>query len=149
MSRPTDPIAKFGEAVWPLDFLRRAKPADQFVADLKKQGETRVVNETTGGAKGSKPSQLAWAPPHAMLVLGEVYGYGAEKYDAHNYRRGYAWSLSLNALLRHYWLFVGGEDNDAESGLPHMAHCAWHALNLIQQMQDHPELDDRYNDETE
>ena len=108
-------------------------------------GEVRVINERTGGAKGSKPCQLAWAPAHALQVLGEVYGHGAVKYDAQNYRRGYDWSLSLNALYRHLLAFQGGEDNDPGSGLPHMGHVAWHALTLVQFMHDHPEMDDRFD----
>lgn len=106
--------------------------------------ETRVVNPRTGGAKGSKPCQLGWAAPEGLRQLGNVYGYGAGKYDPTNYRRGYEWSLSINALYRHLIAFQAGEDNDPESGLPHPAHIAWHALTLCQFMADHRELDDRY-----
>jgi len=112
--------------------------------------ETRVKNTTTGGEKGSKLSQLGSAPAEALALLGEVYGFGAQKYERHNFRKGYAWSLSYDAMLRHILLSLSGEDYDAESGLPHMAHAAWHALTLTQFLKDkeanrHPvELDDRY-----
>jgi hypothetical protein len=105
--------------------------------------ETRVVSET-GGAKGSKPSQLASVAPYGLAMVGEVCGMGAEKYDLHNYRKGYKWSLSSNALFRHVLAFLDGQDLDEESGLPHMAHAAWHAMVLVQFMRDHPDFDDRY-----
>jgi len=97
----------------------------------KNFGEIRVVDEKTGGAKGSKIEQLAWAPPEAMLELGKVYGVGARKYNPVNYRFGYNWSLSAHALQRHYWRWVGGESIDPETGCHHLAHLAWHALTLI------------------
>ena len=105
----------------------------------------RTRDPNTGGEKGTKLPQLAWAPAYALLKLAEVYGYGAAKYAPNNFRQGYKLSLSLNALWRHVLAFQGGEDNDPESGFPHMAHAAWHCLNLIQQIKDHPQLDDRWD----
>lgn len=112
--------------------------------------EVRVKNRLTGGEKCSKPSQLFLAPAEALLVLGEVYGRALEKYAAHNFRKGYNWSLSYNALLRHVFASINGEDIDDESGLPHMAHAAWHCLTLLQYYLDQQagrqvlELDDRW-----
>lgn len=114
-------------------------------SDWPEMEEQRVIDPDTGGQKGRKKSRLASVPPEAMLILGEVYGYGGEKYEPHNYRKGYAWSLSIDALWRHFLAFQAGEDNDPESGLPHMAHVAWHALALVQFAKDHPEKDDRYD----
>lgn len=114
-------------------------------------GELRVTNPVTGGQKGAKDSQLSAAPAEAMMVLGRVFGFGGRKYARHNYRKGYAWSLSYDAMLRHIHASLAGEDYDPESGLPHMAHAAWHALTLTQflidqRMERHPkELDDRFN----
>lgn len=113
--------------------------------------ETRVTNPLTGGAKGSKPAQIFWTPPRALLEVGKVNGMGAEKYEPHNFRKGYNWSLSYNSLLRHVMASIDGEDIDPESGLLHMAHAAWHALALIQFYFDKesgahpPELDDRWH----
>lgn len=94
--------------------------------------EERVKNPLTGGEKGSKDVQLFSAPPEAMEELGRVYGYGAKKYAPHNYRKGYNWSLSYNALYRHLLASLDGEDRDPETGLLHMAHVAWHGLTLAQ-----------------
>lgn len=106
--------------------------------------ETRIVNEITGGMKGSKPIQFHQFPYAAFEHLGRVYAFGAAKYDDYNFRKGYNWSLSFDAMMRHAMAFWSGEDLDPESGLPHMAHVAWHAATLLAFMEDHPELDDRY-----
>lgn len=106
--------------------------------------EVRFTAET-GGEKGRKPEQFNSIPPEALFELARVYGYGAYKYEAHNFRKGYDWSWSFDALNRHLWKFWDGEDFDPESGLLHMAHVAWHALTLLQFQLDHPDLDDRYN----
>jgi hypothetical protein len=93
--------------------------------------ETRVVDPSTGGEKGSKPAQLGTLDPHAILDVATVGGFGATKYALFNYTKGYKWSLSYNALQRHILAWAGGEDLDPESGLPHLAHAAWHCLALL------------------
>jgi hypothetical protein len=91
-----------------------------------------------------------------MMELAKVYGFGELKYDRFNYLKGYPWSLSIDALLRHLLSFMAGEDRDLctahpnlppihdwikadeatgepgcdGSGLLHSAHIAWHALAL-------------------
>jgi hypothetical protein len=92
--------------------------------------EVRTVSET-GGEKGMKSASLSDLDPQSLLTLAEVAGYGARKYSHLNYVRGYPWSLSFDALQRHVLAFWNGEDVDPESGLPHMAHAAWHCLTLL------------------
>lgn len=96
--------------------------------------EVRVVDPATGGMKGSKPVQLSLVPPRMLQVLGEVYGNGAKKYDRENWRRGYRWSLSFDALMRHALAFWEGEELDDPAkggdGLPHMMHAAFHCFAL-------------------
>ena len=105
--------------------------------------ETRVTDPDTGGQKGGKLVRLDLAPVGAMLELGRVYGYGAQKYDEHNWRKGYAWSLSFAALMRHVMAFWGGENIDPESGLHHLAHAQWHCQILQTFGHIRPEKDDR------
>ena len=80
----------------------------------------------TVGRKDQKPAQLSCIDPQALLTLAEVAGMGAGKYARYNYLSGYPWHLSMDALQRHTLAFWSGEDLDEESGLPHMAHAAWH-----------------------
>lgn len=93
--------------------------------------EERVTDSSTGGQKGKKLTQLGALDPVALIELARVAGMGANKYAAHNYLKGYDWSLSFNQMMRHSLLFWAGEEVDAESGLPHMAHAAWAALALV------------------
>lgn len=104
--------------------------------------EVRVTSET-GGQKGTKPARYDLIPAQPLETLARLYGRGAEKYDDHNWRKGYDWSLSFAALQRHAWQFWNGEDNDAETGLPHMASVAFHALALIEFMETHRDFDNR------
>lgn len=93
--------------------------------------EVRVTDSKTGGQKGKKLTQLGALDPVALIALARVAGMGANKYSAHNYLKGYDWSLSFNQLMRHALLFWAGEEDDPESGLPHMAHAAWACLALV------------------
>jgi hypothetical protein len=110
--------------------------------------EVRITNETTGGAKGAKLALFGSIPTKALHELAEHYGKGEAKYPTGedkmpNWRRGYDWTLSYNALCRHLNAFWGGEDYDEETGTKHIIAVAWHALTLATFMDEHPELDDR------
>jgi hypothetical protein len=87
--------------------------------------EVRVVDPETGGEKGMKPVRHSLIPVKALNVIARVYHYGASKYAAHNWRKGYDWSLSYDACRRHLDAFWDGEDLDPESGLPHLAHAGF------------------------
>jgi hypothetical protein len=88
------------------------------------------VTSATGGEKGQKDARLGALDAVSLIELAKVGGMGEEKYSRFNYLKGYAWSLSVDALYRHLLAFLSGEDCDEESGLPHTAHAAWHALCL-------------------
>lgn len=90
-----------------------------------------------------KSSQLSMVPARALLALGEVYGDGAEKYDRENWRKGYRWSLSIDALFRHFLAWMDGEDTDPESGSNHLTHVAWHAFTLYTFQDEELGTDDR------
>ena len=104
---------------------------------------TRVKHPVTGGEKDSKLARFDLIPPEPLTRVAEVYGRGAEKYAPRNWERGYDWGLSYAAMQRHLWAFWGGEDMDPDSGLPHLAHAAWHCLTLMEFGSRHPKLDDR------
>lgn len=93
--------------------------------------ETRVTDPNTGGQKGKKLAQLGALDPEALLKVAEVAGFGAGKYARYNFLKGYDWSLSFDAMMRHALAFWSGVDIDEESGLPHLAHAAWQALALL------------------
>jgi hypothetical protein len=80
----------------------------------------------------------------AMNQTADVLKFGAQKYAAHNWRKGFAWSRPLAAAMRHITAFNDGEDRDPESGLSHLAHAACCIMFLLEFEKTHPELDDRY-----
>jgi nucleoside 2-deoxyribosyltransferase len=106
--------------------------------------EIRVTDPKTGGQKGVKPARMDLIPPEPLWQLALVYGMGAKKYSDDNWRKGYAWKLSIGALLRHVFQFVRGEYIEPESGLPHLVHATWHCFTLMEFNRLKLGTDDRY-----
>jgi hypothetical protein len=117
---------------------------------LAVDGEVRVTADT-GGQKGTKPERFDLLQPEVLALDAILLGRGADKYDDHNYRKGYPWSLSFAALMRHAWAFWNGEDRDPEMGVPHMTCVRFHAGALVEFLE-HPDryarFDDRYRPTT-
>ena len=114
------------------------------VSDMDKADEeVRVVNASTGGEKGQKLARFDLIPVGPLWQVAELYGQGATKYEDRNWEKGYDWSLSYAALMRHATLFWGGEDADPKDGNSHLASVVFHALALMDYTVNHPELDDR------
>lgn len=101
------------------------------MAAEKRGQEVRQVDPKTGGEKGSKLARFALVPWEAIWLVAEHFGRGARKYADRNWERGYKWSLSYDALMRHFVLDIMGEDTDDETGSWHIVAVAWHALVLI------------------
>ena len=92
-------------------------------------------------------AELALIPPEALVAIGEVFTYGAKKYSPDNWRNGMSWRRMASAALRHYMAWLRGEQNDAESGLPHLAHlgcCIMMLLTWDQNRQVWGQHDDRW-----
>jgi hypothetical protein len=92
--------------------------------------EVRTTS-STGGQKGVKPERFGLIPTKGLAAIARVFGFGASKYADHNWRRGYEWDKSIDALERHVAAFKDGETYDDESGLPHLAHAGFHILVLL------------------
>lgn len=100
-------------------------------AERDRQDGHKMVESDTGGKKGQKLARYDLIPPKPLDSLARIYGMGAEKYGDDNWKKGYAWSLNFAAMMRHAWAYWSGEDTDPESGLPHLAHAAWHCMALM------------------
>lgn len=89
-------------------------------------------------------------PKHGLISskfldgLARVLTFGAKKYAAHNWRKGFDSSRLYDSIQRHLTAWNDGEDTDPESGLPHLAHAACGLMFLSEQMITRPDLDDRY-----
>lgn len=83
----------------------------------------------------------------AMEAIAEVMTFGAKKYAAHNWRKGFEWSRLFGAALRHLFAALRGEDKDPESGLPHLAHAGCCIMFLLEHYLCNLGTDDRYRTE--
>lgn len=90
---------------------------------------------------GGKP-RMDLLDADALIGLAQVLTFGAQKYEAHNWREGINNSRLVAALLRHISAVMKGEEIDPESGLPHIDHagCCW--MFLSNNMKHRPDLDD-------
>jgi hypothetical protein len=98
--------------------------------DTDDMSEERATS-TSGGQKGRKPQVFSLIPWASVAEISRVYHYGAKKYSEHNWRRGYPWSWSFDALIRHLTAWWDGENADPESGISHLAHAGFHILSLL------------------
>lgn len=88
--------------------------------------------------------RMSLIPQLAKYQVAKVMTYGEEKYEAYNWMNGFQWTLLTDAIDRHLTPWLCGEDNDKESGLPHLAHLACNAMMALENCYLHPELDDRW-----
>lgn len=75
-------------------------------------------------AHGVKKTPLHLIPPPALEAEAWVFGLGAQKYGAYNWREHtVSASVYQAAALRHLLAWWNGEGTDPESGQSHLAHA--------------------------
>lgn len=72
-----------------------------------------------------------------------VLEFGAKKYSAHQWKIGLPTTEICESLLRHIFAYMNGENNDKDSGLPHIGHAMCNLMFLQYMMDNKPEFDDR------
>lgn len=82
-------------------------------------------------------------PGIALEDCARVFDYGRKKYAAWNWAKGMQWMVVFGCLLRHLYAWARGEDNDPESGLPHLGHAMCNLVMLTTFARTYPEGDDR------
>jgi hypothetical protein len=104
--------------------------AEKIVA---KAAQAALPADPAAGRKddGGKPT-FDLLPYAALAEVQRVLEYGAKKYEAWNWARGMRWLRLWNAVMRHLWAWVRGEDDDPESGLPHLACAVCSLLFLLE-----------------
>ncbi len=72
-------------------------------------------------------------PPELMEETAKVLAFGAAKYGARNWEKGFSWGRAFAALMRHLWDWWRGANGgrDEETGLSHLAHAAANLAFLI------------------
>ncbi len=107
------------------------------------------VGDVNSAARGSGARYNTGKPPLSLVPLvavedcARVFDYGRRKYASWNWAKGMDWSIPLDCLLRHLLAWQRGEDNDPESGLPHLGHAMCNLVMLSTFARTYPEGDDR------
>lgn len=87
--------------------------------------------------------RLDLIPLSALQDCARVFDYGRQKYAAWNWAKGMDWSVPYGCLLRHMAAWFDGEENDPESGLPHLGHAMCNLVMLATFARTFAEGDDR------
>lgn len=82
-------------------------------------------------------------PPEALDAIARTLTYGAKKYSPRNWEKGIDAGRLFGAIMRHLWAFWRGEDDDPESGNPHLDHALTTLAMLKTLMVRRPDLDNR------
>lgn len=120
---------------------RSPVPSDEKKEELL--GVLQEANQAGGTKHDSGKPQLSLVSLELLEGLARVRAFGSIKYGKNNYRKGFKYSRSIDAALRHIHAFNNGEDLDKESGLSHIFHAVASLEHLIYDLTHHPENDDR------
>jgi hypothetical protein len=82
-------------------------------------------------------------PPVPVTDIASVLAFGAQKYAPGNWVHTPDWGRYYAAAQRHLHAWWGGEDIDAESGLPHLAHAGCCLLFLAELQRRGASVDNR------
>ena len=83
-----------------------------------------MIYMSEGRKFDSEKPKLYLLPPKSIIEIGKVLTYGAEKYDAENWRKvDDLQNRYTSAALRHIFAHIDGEKLDEETGLSHLAHA--------------------------
>lgn len=131
------------------DTFRKAAPVEDSHEMLTFHALTNGIGDVTSDAKGSGArfnggkADYSLIPMSTMEDEARVWMKGAEKYTRNNWRKGMQWSVPFACLMRHLAKWQDGEDLDAETGLPHLAHAMCNLRMLTLFATTYPEGDDR------
>lgn len=96
------------------------------------------------GAAGAKKAPMDLLPPDALLETARAMGHGAAKYGRWNFVEAKVCAHTYVAAIgRHWAAYAKGQDDDAESGLKHLAHIAANCFILMTAAQQGTLNDDR------
>jgi len=106
------------------------------MSEMKKYKRSEEEESALGKEDGAKfddgKERFDLLPIYPLWEIVRVYTYGTQKYDDDNWRRGMKWGKLIAAALRHFFKWMMGEKYDDESGLHHLAHCAWQCMALME-----------------
>jgi hypothetical protein len=100
-----------------------------------------IIHAPAGHNKGDPRGD--WFPVRAFEPTVRVLEFGAKKYAKGNWAKGMSWSVCFTCTMSHLSKAFQGEENDEESGLPHLAHAMCNIVFLLGYRTLFPEGDDR------
>jgi hypothetical protein len=104
-------------------------------------GAVRQMMYLLAKEAGMNPEQHI--PLRALASTVRVLEFGAIKYKPGNWAKGMPWSVCFSCAMSHLFAAAGGEVDDNESGLSHLAHAMCNLLFLVSYDTLYPEGDDR------
>lgn len=119
-----------------------------YLQDIIEQ-ESKGIGDVNSNERGSGARYNSNKPDLSLIPLctledeARVWMYGRQKYAAWNWAKGMDWSIPLACALRHLSAWQRGEENDPESGLPHIAHAMCNLRMITLYSKTYPEGDDR------
>lgn len=102
-----------------------------------------IIHAPAGRSGSVAKGTLGWFPVSAFEPVVRVLEFGAKKYAKGNWAKGMSWSVCFTCTMSHLGKAFQGAENDAESGLPHLAHALCNMLFLLGYRDLYPEGDDR------
>lgn len=91
-------------------------------------------------------NELALIDPEFIEGLGAVLTHGGKVYGKYNWQKGISYHRVFSACLRHLYAWWRGQDNDPDTGLSHLYHCAANVMFLAhfhKNKEKYKEFDDR------
>lgn len=128
-----DPTLYISEALDPETLTQTTCPLEDLMPARKDDAGAERRFHVRQPARKDDAGKAPWSllPWDSAAKVVDVLEYGCRKYSARDWEKGMEWSRLHDAMFRHMFLwFQMGEQFDAESGLPHLAHIACCALFL-------------------
>ena len=141
MEKPRPGLAHAADRLKP-DAERARPPADD--SALVRLAQRAAAPAPDQGVKHDAGKlRLDLLPTDALEAVARILTLGAAKYGERNWEAGMSWRRVDAALERHLFAWRRGEERDAESGEPHLAHAACCVLFLLAYAGRGVGLDDR------
>ena len=111
---------------------------------LKNENENDMLCNQTAARYNEGKIRYELIPAFALEQLALAYTYGAQKYNADNWRKGFKWKETIGSLLRHVYKWARGAKFDKESNCHPLAMAVFNALTLIMFEKYSMGIDDRH-----
>ncbi len=126
------------------DYTPQEPGLKEYISNAEDAKEVTFTVESGAVKHDSGKPPLSMVSGVLMRNVAAVRAFGAKKYNRDNWRKGFAYTRSLDSALRHIFDFKEGQDFDKESGLCNIAHAVCCLEHLLNDIENHPENDDRY-----